>query len=171
MTQCGPLPNRRFKWRRAVSDCAGRRVRQRDAVPSRNPYAQPPTGRSDIAEPLWREGWDLKVFGYINMTRTVYGQMKARGGGVIVHVCGTAGNQPTSDHVPATTANSALSTLTRAVGGNSLDADIRVVGINPGDMTNERSEMFLRRYAEKYLGDESRWEEMIADLPGGRAGT
>lgn len=126
---------------------------------------------TDIDEPLWREGWDLKVFGYINVMRAAYEQMRRRGGGVIVNVCGTAGNQPAADHVPATTANSALITLTRAVGGDSLDDGIRVVGINPGDMTNERGEMFLRRYAQKHFGDEARWEEMIADLPGGRAGT
>ena len=90
---------------------------------------------------------------------------------MIVNVCGTAGNQPPSDHLPATTANAALITLTRAMGGASLDHGVRVVGINPGDMVNERGMMFLRRYATRHLGDPERWEEMIQDLPGGRAGT
>ena len=124
----------------------------------------------DIDEALWRQGWDLKVFGYINLLRAVYGHMKAQGYGVIVNVCGTAGNQPAADHVPATTANAALITLTRAVGGVSLDHGIRVVGINPGDMENERGRMFLRRYAAKKWGDAERWREMLAELPGGRAG-
>ena len=123
-----------------------------------------------IDEELWRAGWDLKVFGYINMMRRVYANMKAKGGGVIVNVCGTAGNQPAADHLPATTANSALITLTRSVGGTSLDHGIRVVGINPGDMENERGTMFLQRYAQKHLGDAARWREMINDLPGGQAG-
>ena len=35
----------------------------------------------DIDEERWRRAWDLKVFGYINLTRTIYAQMKARGGG------------------------------------------------------------------------------------------
>lgn len=126
---------------------------------------------NDIDEELWREGWDLKVYGYINMMRAMYTHMKAQGRGVIINVCGTAGNQPAADHVAATTANSALITLTRAVGGKSLDDGIRVVGINPGDMENERGTMFLRRYAEKKLGDADRWREMLNDLPGGRAGT
>lgn len=126
---------------------------------------------SDIDEEVWREGWDLKVYGYINMMRAMYAHMKTRGRGVIVNVCGTAGNQPAADHVPATTANSALITLTRAVGGASLDDGIRVVGINPGDMENERGTMFLRRYAKKKWGDGDRWREMLGDLPGGQAGT
>lgn len=123
-----------------------------------------------IDDKLWREGWEVKVFGYINLMRAMYVHMKSRGRGVIVNVCGTAGNQPAADHLPATTGNSALITLTRSVGGASLDDGIRVVGINPGDMENERGQMFLRRYAEKHLGDAERWREMLKDLPGGQAG-
>lgn len=124
-----------------------------------------------IDEKTWRFGWDLKLFGYINLSRLIYAKMTERGSGVIVNVCGTAGNQPASDHLPATTANSALITLTRAMGGTSLDHGVRVVGINPGDCVNERGMMFLRRYAEKNLGDADRWEEMLKDLPGGKAAT
>jgi NAD(P)-dependent dehydrogenase (short-subunit alcohol dehydrogenase family) len=105
------------------------------------------------------------------MMRAMYAHMKQQGRGVIVNVCGTAGNQPAADHVPATTANSALITLTKAVGGVSLDDGVRVVGINPGDMENERGTMFLRRYAKKKWGDAERWREMLDDLPGGQAGT
>lgn len=124
-----------------------------------------------IDEETWRHGWDLKVFGYINLSRLIYPKMKACGTGVIVNVCGTAGNQPASDHLPATTANSALITMTRAMGGTSLDHGVRVVGINPGDCVNERGVMFLRRYAEKNLGDADRWAESLEDLPGGKAAT
>lgn len=124
-----------------------------------------------IDEKTWRHGWDLKVFGYINLSRIIFANMTKRGSGVIVNVCGTAGNQHASDHLPATTANAALITLTRAMGGTSLNHGVRVVGVNPGDCLNERGMMFLRRYAEKNLGDAERWEEILKDLPGGKAGT
>src|SRR3954454_14472854 len=42
-------------------------------------------------EPTWRHAWELKVFGYINLTRAIYAQMKARGHGVIVNDIGAAG--------------------------------------------------------------------------------
>ena len=42
----------------------------------------------DIDEAKWRHAWDLKVFGYVNMTREVLGGMKTRGRGVIVNVIG-----------------------------------------------------------------------------------
>src|ERR1700743_1091966 len=35
-----------------------------------------------IDEPTWRHAWELKVFGYINLTRMVYARMKGGGGGV-----------------------------------------------------------------------------------------
>src|SRR3954462_11526882 len=43
-----------------------------------------------VDEETWRRSWDLKVFGYINLTRAVYGAMKKRGRGVIVNILGNA---------------------------------------------------------------------------------
>ena len=64
------------------------------------------------------------------------------------------------------TANGALVTLTRALGGTSLDDGIRVVGINPGDMENERGIMALKHHAQRSLGDAERRREMISGMPG-----
>ena len=52
-----------------------------------------------IAEPCWREAWDLKVFGYVNLCRAVYPQMKTRGKGVIVNVIGAAGERPRGNYI------------------------------------------------------------------------
>ena len=122
---------------------------------------------AEVSDDLWRTSWDLKVFGYINMMRDIYSHMKARGSGVILNICGTAGNQIPSDYAAGITANSALITLTRALGGTSLNDGIRVLGINPGDMENERGEKFLRLQAARDLGDAEKWREMYADQPGG----
>ena len=46
-----------------------------------------------IEEPLWREAWNLKVFGYVNTCHAAYESMKARGKGVIVNVIGAAGER------------------------------------------------------------------------------
>ena len=43
----------------------------------------------DVEEPRWREAWDLKVFGYINLTRMMYKNMKSRGSGVIGNIIGS----------------------------------------------------------------------------------
>ena len=132
-----------------------------------NAGAIPGGNLAEISDDLWRTSWDLKVFGYINMTRSIYGHMKVRSGGVILNICGTAGNQTPSDYIAGITANGALITLTRALGGTSLNDGIRVLGINPGDMENERGEKFLRLQATRDLGDAEKWREMYANQPGG----
>jgi NAD(P)-dependent dehydrogenase (short-subunit alcohol dehydrogenase family) len=124
-----------------------------------------------VNEKRWREGWELKVFGYVNMMREYYKTMKARGRGVIVNIIGNAGNQAPADYAAGVSADAMLEVLTRTLGGDSLDYGVRVVGVSPGDLMNERGIMFLRRQAEKELGDPERWRERLARLPGGRAGT
>ena len=103
--------------------------------------------------------------------RECYKTMKTRGRGVIVNVIGNAGNQAPAGYVAGVSADAMLEVLTRTLGGDSLDHGVRVVGISPGDLLNERGIMFLRRQAEEELGDTERWSERLAELPGGRAGT
>src|SRR5579864_7637107 len=59
-----------------------------------------PGGSIDmIDEKRWRGAWDLKVFGYINMTRRFYALMAARRSGVIINIIGAAGENPDADYV------------------------------------------------------------------------
>ena len=74
----------------------------------------------------------LKVFGYINITRAIYAQMKSRGHGVIVNDIGVAGEKFDANYICGSAGNAALMAFTRALGGKSLADNIRVVGINPG---------------------------------------
>ena len=46
-----------------------------------------PAGSIDsIDDASWRAGWDLKVFGYISLTRHYLARMKGHGKGVIINV-------------------------------------------------------------------------------------
>src|SRR5580692_1527708 len=53
-----------------------------------NAGAIPGGNLQEIDEARWRAAWDLKVYGYINMCRRFYAEMKSRGRGVIVNVLG-----------------------------------------------------------------------------------
>ncbi len=44
-----------------------------------NAGSNPAGALEDIDDATWRASWDLKVFGYINMTRAFYARMKAAG--------------------------------------------------------------------------------------------
>lgn len=119
----------------------------------------------------WRRGFDLKVFGYISLTREVYVRMKKRGSGVIINDIGNSGENWDYNYVAGSTGNAALMSFTKAVGGVSLDFGVRVVGINPGPIATDRMMRMMKRRAADNLGEESRWQEYLVDYPGGRMGT
>jgi NAD(P)-dependent dehydrogenase (short-subunit alcohol dehydrogenase family) len=128
-----------------------------------------PGGSIDkIDEATWRHAWDLKVFGYVNLTRAVYAQMKARGGGVIVNDIGAAGEKFDANYICGSAGNAALMAFTRSLGGKSLADNIRVVGINPGPVGTDRHVTLLKTRAKHQFGDENRYRELQQGLPRGR---
>jgi len=131
-----------------------------------------PTGRiGEIDEKRWRDSWDLKVFGYINMTRAFYAAMKTRGGGVIINILGVAGERLEASYIAGSTGNAGLIAFTRALGGASSADNIRVVGVNPGPIDTERLQGIMRKRAQERLGDTEKWRELYKPMPFGRAGT
>ncbi len=124
-----------------------------------------------IDEQRWRNAWDLKVFGYINMCRRFYGEMKTRRRGVIINVLGMAGERMDRGYIAGSTGNAALMAFTRALGGSAGDDGLRVVGINPGAIATDRLITMMKTRAQDRFGDENRWQELMQPLPMGRAGT
>jgi NAD(P)-dependent dehydrogenase (short-subunit alcohol dehydrogenase family) len=130
-----------------------------------------PAGRLDeVDDKRWRDAWELKVFGYINMVRAFYGTMKKRGRGVIINIIGSAGERLESGYIAGSTGNAGLIAFTKAMGASSPADNIRVVGINPGPIDTERLQTIMKKRAKDRFGDSDRWLEMYASLPFGRAG-
>jgi NAD(P)-dependent dehydrogenase (short-subunit alcohol dehydrogenase family) len=129
-----------------------------------------PGGTIDmIDEARWRAAWDLKVFGYINLTREFLALMAKRGRGVIVNVVGLAGEKMDAGYVAGSAGNAALIAFTKAVGSTSLDKGVRVLGCNPGPVETDRIITLMKTRAEREFGDASRWQEYLKKLPLGRA--
>lgn len=126
----------------------------------------------EIDGPAWRKAWDLKVFGYIDLTRAYLARMKKRGRGVIISVIGAAADLPDPGYVAGCMGNVALNMLTRCVGADSVRHGVRVVAVNPGPIMTDRFMQGMLWRAEQRLGDKERWPEILAsDLPIKRAGT
>jgi NAD(P)-dependent dehydrogenase (short-subunit alcohol dehydrogenase family) len=124
---------------------------------------------ASVDEARWRAAWDLKVFGYVNLARAVYPAMRARGRGVIVNVIGVGGEVLAPNYIAGAAGNAALMAFSRALGAESFDNGVRVVGINPGMVATDRMRTLMETRAEKELGDRSRWREYVKGLPQGRA--
>jgi len=128
-----------------------------------------PGGRvQDIPIERWQEAWDLKVLGYIHLVHLYLPAMETRGSGVIVNIIGMAGRAPRAEYVCGASGNAALIAFTQAVGARSVDAGVRVIGINPSATRTGRVETLARSRARLQFGDEERWPEMLKDLPFGR---
>lgn len=125
----------------------------------------------DVDAQAWRQGWELKVFGYIDLARAIYPRMKARGHGVILNNIGNGGQNPDFNYIAGSTGNAALMAFTCALGGRSLEDGIRVIGVNPGPVATERIAKVLRSHAARLLGDEQRSDELLAGYPLGRTAT
>lgn len=124
-----------------------------------------------LDDKTWREAWDLKVFGFINVTREVYRDMCAKKRGVIVNVVGTAGERPAANYIAGSMANAGLMAMSRALGAESVDHGVRVVAVNPGGTETDRQVVRWKARAKNELGDENRWRELTTDFPMKRLAT
>lgn len=121
-----------------------------------------------LDEKKWRESWDLKVFGYINLAREIYAAMCERRKGVIVNIIGGAGERPTAGYIAGSMANAGLMAFSRALGAESPKFGVRVLGLNPSATATDRGVTRWRNQAQKDLGDPEKWPELTKGFPFGR---
>jgi NAD(P)-dependent dehydrogenase (short-subunit alcohol dehydrogenase family) len=125
----------------------------------------------EVDEAAWRAGWDLKVYGYVGLTRHYLQRMKERGHGVIINIIGLGGERLDATYIAGAMGNAGLMAFTRAIGGTSTEFGVRVVGVNPGPVLTDRVEVLGRKRASRLYGDENRWKESFAKMPFGRPAT
>jgi len=88
--------------------------------------------------------------------------MKTRRSGVIVNVIGMAAENPSFEYICGATANAGLAVFTKALGKGSIEHGVRVVGIHPPSTRTDRILAVMKAAAKAKLGDENRYEELIA---------
>lgn len=121
----------------------------------------PGGGLMTVDEQTWRHAWELKVFGYINLTRLMLTQMQARGHGVIVNVIGMAAVTQPDAYICGAAGNAALDAFTKAAGKGAIGHGVRVLGLHPGATMTDRIVTLNKAIARQRFGDESRWEELL----------
>jgi hypothetical protein len=117
-----------------------------------------------LDESKWRHAWELKLFGYINLTREVFSRMRARKSGVIVNIIGMAGENPSFEYICGSTANAGLAAFTKSLGKGSLKDGVRVVGLHPPSTRTDRIITLMKAQAKAKFGDESRYEELMGNV-------
>ena len=125
----------------------------------------------EVDDTAWRAGWDLKVFGYVALTRHYLAKMKAKKRGVIINIIGAAGERPIPAYVAGSMGNAGLMSMTLALGAASPEYGVRVLGVNPGPVATDRVMKISRKRAKAILGDEERYAELLKKNPFGRPAT
>jgi 3-oxoacyl-[acyl-carrier protein] reductase len=117
-----------------------------------------------LDEAKWRHAWELKVFGFINLTRELYPRMKARNSGVIVNVIGMAGESHPFEYVCGAAANAGLAAFTKAMGKGSREHGVRVIGVHPPATRTDRIITLSKAQAKAKFGDEGRYQELLGNV-------
>jgi NAD(P)-dependent dehydrogenase (short-subunit alcohol dehydrogenase family) len=127
-------------------------------------------GRGGILEidpKNFREAWDGKVMSTIMLSRAACAQMYPKRSGIIINIIGTAGERLNAKSIGTTAANAALIAFTKALGSESVDHCVRVIGINPGLTRTGRTQNLLHPKTDI---DRNAYDAMLKNLPYGRMG-
>src|SRR5260221_8302657 len=90
-----------------------------------------------LDEAKWRHAWELKVFGFINLTREIYPRMKAKKSGVIVNVIGMAGESHPFEYICGAAAHFGIAAFTKTMGKSSREDGGALVRVHPPFTRND----------------------------------
>jgi NAD(P)-dependent dehydrogenase (short-subunit alcohol dehydrogenase family) len=102
----------------------------------------------DLTEEDWHDGFDLKFFGAVRLTRAAWPHLRKRRGSVI-HIAGSGGRTPGAEFAIGGSVNAALLSFTKALAEAGLRDGVQVSAINPGPVRTARLENRLTRIAEE----------------------
>ncbi|HFI0315660.1 hypothetical protein BI362_05625 [Streptococcus parauberis] len=89
-------------------------------------------GIQEISDINWIENINLKLLGYIRVSREVIPLMKNANNGRIINVVGTFGKQPSPFFIVGSVINAALLSFTKALSLELAGTNITVNAVNPG---------------------------------------
>jgi NAD(P)-dependent dehydrogenase (short-subunit alcohol dehydrogenase family) len=85
----------------------------------------------------WAEGYALKLFGAVRLTRAAWPHLRASGGAVI-NIAGIGGRLASADFTIGGSVNAALMNLTKALADRGVREGVRVACVNPGSIRTDR---------------------------------
>ena len=91
----------------------------------------------------WQDGFALKFFGYVRMTRAAWALLKAAQG-ALVNIVGVSAYTPDADYTIAASANAALLAFTKSMAALGQQDGVRVNAVNPGQIETDRLAGALR---------------------------
>lgn len=85
----------------------------------------------DLSDDDWADGFALKFFGAVRLTRAAWPHLKT-GRGSVVNISGAGGRTPGAEFTIGGSVNAAMQSFTKAMAEQGIDDGIQVNVINPG---------------------------------------
>jgi 3-oxoacyl-[acyl-carrier protein] reductase len=124
------------------------------------------TKRGDFAELTeedWQDGFALKFFGAVRLTRLAWPYLRERSGAVL-NIAGAGGRTPGPQFTIGGSVNAALLSFTKAMADIGVRDGVQVNTINPGPVRTDRLARRLRNLAkERGIDEESALNQFIRE--------
>jgi NAD(P)-dependent dehydrogenase (short-subunit alcohol dehydrogenase family) len=91
----------------------------------------------ELSDQIWQEGFNLKFFGAVRLSRLFWPQLAASHGSVI-NIVGGMARTPNPGFAIGGSVNAALANFSKALAGQGLVDDVNVNTIHPGQVRTER---------------------------------
>ncbi len=99
-----------------------------------------------LTDEEWKDGYDLKFFGAMRLSRAAWPYLQATKGR-IVNIIGVGGKSGSAEFTIGGTVNAALMNLTKALADRGVKEGVRVNAVNPGSIVTERLQIRIRNHA------------------------
>jgi NAD(P)-dependent dehydrogenase (short-subunit alcohol dehydrogenase family) len=109
----------------------------------------------ELTDEQWADGFALKFFGTMRLTRAAWPHLQARSGSVL-NIAGSGGRTPGPQFTIGGSVNAALLSFTKAMADVGIRDGIQVNAVNPGIVRTDRLKVRLEKTAEADLVRESR---------------
>jgi len=103
---------------------------------------------TQLTDEDWADGFALKFFGSIRLTRAAWPQLKANSGSVVI-ISGAGGRTPGAEFTIGGSVNAALLSFTKAMADVGLRDGVQVNAINPGAVRTDRFQKRLEAIAKE----------------------
>jgi len=100
----------------------------------------------DLTEEDWTDGFALKFFGAVRLTRAAWPHLKAASG-CLINISGVGGRTPGSQFSIGGSVNAALLSFTKAMAEAGIRDGVQVNAINPGTIRTDRFQARLAALA------------------------
>jgi NAD(P)-dependent dehydrogenase (short-subunit alcohol dehydrogenase family) len=102
----------------------------------------------ELTDEDWADGFALKFFGAMRLTRAAWPQLKARAGSVL-NISGIGGRMPGALFTIGGSVNAALLSFTKAMADIGIRDGVQVNAVNPGSIRTERYRRMLEATAKQ----------------------